>query len=139
MKNSASITIIVIILFSLLVVKAWEKESQNPADLQQKWLVVSMRRPHSSSQQYPVGKYMLQFKASNGLTFKMDANNCEGNYTVSEPGKIQMNIQACTEICCDSDLARELQSLLPHMGTYIIQDDLLTLSGSGQIKLKLIK
>ena len=139
MKNSASITIIVIILFSLLIVKAWKKESQNPADLLQKWLVVSMRRPHSSSQQYPVGKYMLQFKTSNSLTFKLDVNNCEGNYTVSEPGKIKMNIQACTESCCDSDLARELQSLLPHMGTYLIQDDLLTLSGSGQIKLKLVK
>ena len=139
MKRSVPIILGLLFLLSLLLMKACKKESQNPADLVQKWKVVSMRRPHSSSQQYPVGTYILKFEATSRLSFKPDVNTCEGNYVVSEPGKIKINILACTEICCDSDLARELLSLLPHMGTYIIQDDLLTLSGSGQIKLKSVK
>ncbi len=136
MKNSASITLVVLLLFSLLIVESCQKESESPKDLLKEWQVVSMRRPNSTAQQYPVKAYILRFKTASRLSFKLDVNNCEGNYTVSQPGQIKMNNLSYTEICCDSDMAQELASFLHHVKTYKIQKDILTLNGIGEIKLK---
>ncbi|GEO05680.1 hypothetical protein AAE02nite_33440 [Adhaeribacter aerolatus] len=138
MKNSASITLLISILFSLLVIEACQKESVSPEDLLQKWQVVSMRRPNSASQLYPVKDYILQFKRNKSLTLKLDVNHCEGNYTVNQPGRIKITRMSYTEICCDSDLAQELASLFHHVSTYYVQADVLTLKGLGEIKLKRI-
>jgi heat shock protein HslJ len=139
MKNTATITSVVLLLFSLLIIGACKKERENPEDLLHKWQVISMRRPNSSSQQYPVGTYILRFKTAGSLSFKLDVNSCEGEYAVSEPGQIKINSMGCTEICCDSNLAQELAAVLHHVSTYTIQENILTLSGSGEIKLKGIK
>ncbi|MDB5263386.1 MAG: hypothetical protein JWQ14_2669 [Adhaeribacter sp.] len=140
MRNAAIITCILLILFSLLLIKACNEEREAPANLlTRQWQVVSMRRPHSNSQQYPVGRYILAFQPGNRLTYKLDVNTCTGNYAVNGPGKLKLNILGCTEICCDSDISRVIKVLLPHMDTYTIQDDILTLNGTGQIKLKRVK
>ncbi|MGV3587738.1 MAG: META domain-containing protein [Adhaeribacter sp.] len=139
MKNSGSISLLILVLFSLLVIEACQKETEKPEALLQKWQVVSMRRPNSASQQYPVKPYILQFKKDKSLTFKLDVNNCDGAYTVSQPGQIKIERLAYTEICCDSDIAQELASLLHHVNTYQIQADILTLNGLGELKLKRIK
>ena len=139
MKNSASITLLIVVLFSLLVVEACQKESTNPKNLRQKWQVVSMRRPNSTLQLYPVTDYILQFKTAKNFSFKLDVNNCEGAYTVSQPGKIKINSLSYTEICCDANIGQELASLLHHVRSYHIQEDILTLNGVGEIKLRRIK
>lgn len=138
MKNSAQITFVILLLFSLLIVESCQKDSESPEGLLQQWQVVSMRRPNSAVQHYPVKAYTLWFKNKQSLSFKLDVNQCEGNYTVSQPGKIKITRLSYTEICCDSDLAQELASFLHHVNTYKVQDDTLTLSGIGEIKLKKI-
>ena len=139
MKNSGSITLLITVLFSLLIVEACQKESANPKYLLQKWQVVSMRRPNSTSQLYPVTNYILQFKTNKNFSFKLDVNNGQGDYTVSQPGKIKIESVSYTEICCDSNLGQELALLLHHVRSYHIQEDILTLNGVGEIKLKRIK
>jgi len=139
MKNLASLALLISVLLCLLTVAGCQPESAKPEALLQKWQVVSMRRPNSASQQYPVKPYILQFKKDKSLTFKLDVNNCDGAYTVSQPGQIKIERMAYTEICCDSDIAQELASLLHHVSTYQIQEDILTLKGLGELKLKQIE
>lgn len=139
MKNLASIALLISVLLCLLTVAGCQPESARPEDLLQQWQVISMRRPNSASQQYPVKPYILQFKKNKSLTFKLDVNNCEGNYTVNQPGQIKITRMAYTKICCDSDMAQELASLLHHVNTYQVQADILTLDGLGEIKLKRVE
>lgn len=57
--------------------------------------------------------YVLTFLSDGAYRINMDLNNCSGTYSYApEEGSITFKRPACTEICCDSNFAVGMLTLL---------------------------
>ncbi len=100
-----------------------------------RWKVTEIRQPNASNAQLPTKDYVLEFRDNKSVGIKLDINNCFGNYEIADAGKISIQPLACTKACCDSDLAMQIISLLPHMTDYQIKGTTLSLTGAGRVQL----
>lgn len=89
------------------------------------WEVERIKVHANSLFQSPSAAYVLAFN-QNGYTLTLDVNRCIGKYRI-----IRRNIifypSACTEACCDSELAAHLLRILEKTRKYKLTDDMLIL------------
>lgn len=127
----------VLLLFGVLLPVACEPSGEGVSELKQKeWEVVSILQPGSSSPEHAGNTYVLNFTDDTTYTLSLDVNNCSGTYRVKSGSRIEFSRAVCTEVCCDSEFARSLVSLLPGMTDYRFDKGYLILKGEGSIKLK---
>jgi heat shock protein HslJ len=99
------------------------------------WRVASIQAT-GESRQLAEAEYILNFGEDGSLQFRLDVNDCGGNYQLPAPGRIRIERIMCTRICCDSPFAIQLTQLLPAMDGYVLQGNQLTLSGAeGVVRL----
>jgi len=87
------------------------------------------------------GNYYIEFLTNKGygvaLDTTMDVNVCGGQYTVPEKGKMLFQFNGCTKVCCDSDYAKKLISVMGTLSgknaSYITKGDSLIISGNGKL------
>lgn len=58
----------------------------------------------------------------------LTVNQCFGQYELPGQNHIRFPEIACTEVCCDSDIARRFAENLPEVRFYELDDDLLYLT-----------
>lgn len=58
----------------------------------------------------------------------LTVNQCFGHYELPGQNHIRFHEIACTEVCCDSDIARRFVEHLPDVRFYELDDDLMTLT-----------
>ena len=111
------------------------------------WQVESMRVHADSALQFPdSGKvYIMSFEnktidLSREFSLKIDFNTCWGKVNFKVSNKVKFNTGACTEVCCFSEFAENLISLvLDNLSNYERRDTKLTFTGKGGEVLNLTK
>jgi heat shock protein HslJ len=78
----------------------------------------------------------LTFVSESLYTLKLDTNHCEGEYRIFSGGKVYFSLSACTEMCCDSDIALKIHDMLPEMTEYREEKNVLHLEGKGEMELE---
>lgn len=69
----------------------------------------------------------LTFRKDGTYSLKLDINNCGGNFTSGENGKLEIESPVCTEACCDSKFSEKLAKMLSKVTTYEIDGSVLKL------------
>jgi heat shock protein HslJ len=105
-----------------------QKETVNVDLTANKWKLISLTEQQEV--RYPDHDYLLEFRNVANLTVSLDVNGCFGNYHAPGNGDIQfLSGLACTEVCCDSEIAQQFIRLLPSMTRYSGKGDTLTFTG----------
>ncbi|HCS21473.1 MAG TPA: hypothetical protein DIW47_13095 [Bacteroidetes bacterium] len=102
----------------------------------QRWQVERIKKPGRTFNDNAKGTYILEFVNDTSFTLSLDVNSCGGNYSIPDKGKISFASIACTEVCCDLEVAEYLPELLKYTTDYYVKDNFLILTSEGQIKLK---
>ncbi len=85
----------------------------------------------------PSKDYVLKLETNGSVGLRLDVNNCSGAYTAERSGRIRFSQLACTEACCDSEIAELFVQILVGANTYDLQGrKLVLLSGIGVVELK---
>lgn len=100
------------------------------------WRIEGIKKSGQLTFESTENKYILRFTSDTIYTLSLDVNTCLGLYGIPDQGKIDMNVMACTEVCCDSEFAEELSLLLPKMTRYYSKGEELHFEGKGKIILK---
>lgn len=82
----------------------------------------------------------IEFKSDGITDIRLDVNSCFGDYELGDEPTLNISDSGCTEACCDSDFSMKFIEMLPQVGSYEIEDNMLKLyvSGWGWINLKWI-
>ena len=136
MKCSKSVLTATTILLTCLTLWTCKKEDIDIDITSCKWEVISSKKSGQIFSDKPEGSHILEFNNDTNYTLSLDINNCNGQYEISNKGKIDFTTVMCTEICCDSEFAENLPPLLHNISDYFVKGDILTLTGDGQIKLE---
>lgn len=99
------------------------------------WEIVKIKKLGDSDFISSSGAFILNFIDQETYTLKLDVNSCFANYSQSSQGNIALESPGCTKICCDSDFALDVLSLLPKMDKYYFEGATLLLEGQGQMVL----
>lgn len=63
--------------------------------------------------------YILKFNNDGTFNLRLDVNNCGGEYTINLVTRsIDFKMTACTEACCDSEIALEAVEVLEKVQIY---------------------
>lgn len=100
------------------------------------WEVVKIKRQDESDYTKAEKSYILKFTNEQTYTFKLDVNDCFGEYETMAYGIINIGQMGCTEVCCDSEFAQTLLDLFPKMTSYYGKGDELIFEGEGEMILK---
>ena len=100
------------------------------------WKVVKIKSDGQLGYTSTDSTYVLAFSSKTEYNMDLDVNMCAGFYEAPEPGSIEIQPMACTEVCCDSEFAEELAFLLPRMKEYYTRRNELYLEGEGKIVLQ---
>jgi heat shock protein HslJ len=132
MKKRKHITVILIALLSLIM---WSCEKENfDIDLKSSsWKLVKIKNQGDSSYTEASEIYILVFSDDETYTLSLDVNTCFGDYEIINNGKINISAMGCTEICCDSEFAENLISLLHQMTRFDEKGNELIFEGNGEI------
>lgn len=100
-----------------------------------KWEVIELYKdslivPQNDNQ------YIFDFENDTTLNVKLDVNSCFGQYSIVCDDCIEFKGFGCTEACCDSKYAEDIIKIVSESTSYNINDDKLTLKGSGEVVLK---
>lgn len=77
--------------------------------------------------------YNLFFEAESRYTIYLDVNSCFGEYKIGEEQSLTLpEYSACTEVCCDKDIAMEFINSFHKAKNYAIHGDTLILKGGEQ-------
>ena len=136
MKRSKSTLTATTILLTCLTLWTCEKKDIDIDITSCKWEVISSKKSGQIFSDKPKDSYILEFNSDTTYSLSLDINNCDGQYEISDKGKINFTTVVCTLICCDSEFAENLPPLLHNITDYFIRGDILTLTGDGQIKLE---
>lgn len=102
------------------------------------WKVVKMRKSGEVNFTQTDSTYILRFLNDAEYTLDLDVNSCMGQYENPIKGEIDFHALGCTEICCDTDFARDVSLLFSKMNRYYGRGDELHLEGRGKIVLQSI-
>lgn len=82
----------------------------------------------------------IEFKSDGTTAIRLDVNSCFGDYELGDEPTINISDSGCTKICCDSDFSKKFIEMLPQVGSYEIEDNMLKfiISGWGWIELELV-
>lgn len=80
----------------------------------------------------------VEFKEDGSFKLNLDVNSCKGNFTLLENNQISISASGCTKMCCDSEFSNKLYQMLPQVGSYQIENNILKLEipGWGWINLE---
>jgi heat shock protein HslJ len=78
------------------------------------------------------GTYRLSFSDNNQASIRLDVNTCFGDVEIGTRS-IDLNLTACTEACCDSEIALQMLQSLYRVDQYTIKGDSLRLYGPDTI------
>lgn len=109
-----------------------EDEPFDQSFLHHDWKVVSATNASNVTFKAVRG-YILAFSPT-GTAWNTDRNDCYGDY-ILEPDRISINVEGCSERCCDTGIAAELNSLIMSSSSYHMEGDTLILTGEGSVKL----
>ena len=102
----SKITKITVLIFTVLfTVSSCDKNNKNVNDIYHKWEVVDFLSLESLL--YAKDNDFnpkIEFQENGSYTLQLDANNCSGNFILSEQDLINISEVGCTKMCCDSDL-----------------------------------
>lgn len=120
-----------LIIITTLFITSCEKDTTDLTDITRyHWEVIKIKQPGASSYSRAEGSYVLEF----GDTFykiNLDVNDCRGAYEILSDKKINIAGSFCTKVCCDTDFAKKLISLLPGITSYHRKQNKLLLGGGG--------
>ena len=137
----SKITKIPVLIFTVLfTVSSCDKNNKNVNDIYHKWEVVDFLSPESLL--YAKDNDFnpkIEFQENGSYTLQLDANNCSGNFILSEQDLINISEVGCTKMCCDSDFSNKIKEMLPQVNSYSIEKNKLKLNvpGWGWINLEL--
>lgn len=97
------------------------------------WKVIKIKKQGELLYLNATESYIFEFINDTTFTFNLDVNGCGGNYKVINIGDIELGDAFCTEICCDSDFAKDLRQLIPQMTRYYGKGNQLIFKGQGEI------
>ncbi len=100
-----------------------------------RWKVKSTKLTQASAIEYSKAEYIMELSNNNKYTLQLDVNQCSGNYNLIIKNGLSFKPVSCTELCCDSMFSVNLVELLPLTKSYILDNDMLTLTGKGVIEL----
>ena len=123
-------------LIVVLFITSCEKDTTDLTDITRyHWEVIKIKQPGASSYSTAEGSYVLEF-GDTSYKINLDVNDCGGSYGISGGKRIRITRGGCTYVCCDTDFAENLISLLPGMTSYHRKQNKLLLEGEGEIILK---
>lgn len=135
MKHGKFKILLLVISVGLLGASCMKEDTD--IDLSSKhWKVVKIKKEGQLTYTSADSTYMLRFSSNTEYKLDLDVNMCIGLYEVPNPGELEIQPMACTEVCCDSEFAEELAFLLPGMTRFYTMGDLLYLEGTGKIILQ---
>ena len=73
----------------------------------------------------------IEFKMDGTTNIKLDVNSCFSDYELGDESTLNVSDSGCTEACCDSDFSMKFVEMLPQVGSYEIEDNVLKLNVSG--------
>jgi hypothetical protein len=127
------------VIFIFLVVGSCDKED-TPIDISSivhGWEVVSFTASETGISQNATDAYLVEFTNDKNYIIDFDRGPCSGKFSIAGNGVIgiePLSFDLCNSVTTD---AKDLQKLLLSSATYSISgDSILTLSGTGEIKLK---
>ena len=106
--------------------------------LENQWEVLKIKSSEQNSFKHTDETYILVFDSESIFSIVLDVNHCTANYEIINRGEIIISSMSCTYLCCDSDFASELSSLLRKTTAYYCSGNRLFLEGEGEIVLKKI-
>ncbi len=118
------------ILLSLLIPMIIGCSKEKQIIIENNWQVESIKVHADSALQYPAqGKiYTLTFEDKKSYVLKLDINKCSGKVKFKSNNSIDFTDTECTEICCDSDFAKNIVYILTEVEKYQLTDSTLILS-----------
>lgn len=78
------------------------------------------------------GIYRLSFSDNNQASILLDVNTCFGDVNIGNRS-IDLNLNGCTEACCDSEIALQMLQSLNQADQYTLKGDSLRLYGPDTI------
>ena len=100
------------------------------------WRVTRIKEKTSSVWTTVDPEIRVTFISESLYILKLDANHCEGEYRIFSGGKVYFGLSACTEMCCDSEIALKIHDMLPEMTEYREEKNVLHLEGKGEMELE---
>lgn len=98
--------------------------------IENNWQVESIKVHADSAFHHPAqGKiYTLAFETKINYVLKLDVNKCSGKVKFKSSSSIDFTDTGCTEICCDSDFAKNIVYILIEVEKYHLTDTTLILT-----------
>ena len=126
-----------VLLFILIMILNFSCEVDNEVQtIYGKWEVISLYNEESIVQENNGNHYILEFENDSIAKLSLDVNNCMTKCAISNYGQINFKIFNCTYMCCDSDFSVNLLEVLKTTKRYEIIDNILSVSGVGEVKLR---
>ena len=132
MKNDI-FRILILVISSGLLGTSCMKEYSDVDLTSNHWKVVKIKNDGQLTYITTDSTYILRFSSKTEYNLDLDVNICMGLYEVPGNGIIEIQPMACTKVCCDTEFAEELASLLPGMTRYYARGEELYLEGDGKI------
>ena len=95
------------------------------------WRVAELHYTAQDTTLIPEAEYILIFNPDKTYSINLDINNCGGDFKITGKDNIKIRGGACTEACCDSELALEIFEKIMASEKYFVSGNNLDLSGDG--------
>jgi len=102
----------------------------------EKWKIVKLKSCEDVPYSYTSENYIFEFVNDTVYNINLDVNQCSGKYKLFLNEEIEIEMAGCTKMCCDSEFAQNLISLLSQMKQYSENNNELILTGNGTIVLE---
>lgn len=115
------------------------KKDNSDSSLLQRWQVDSLVEHSDSIARNAVNNIYIEFKSDKSITLELEANTCGGSFSLSDSKNLSIEVQLCTEACCDSDFSTRFTQLLSEIKSYHFVNNQLNLSGEENRSIRLLK
>ncbi len=110
--------------------KELQEGGESASPLEGSWKLQRIEKAGKEPQQ-PDHPTFLQFTSDSTFAMDLKVNRCQGGLAYPEGQEIRFKDPICTEMCCDTDLQKNLVRLLAELDRYTIEEERLMLKGDS--------
>lgn len=103
------------------------------------WEVIGLYNYSNIIQENMNNSYVLNFLNDSIVNLNLDLNTCSTNFKEINGIEINFKTFGCTYMCCDNNFSLELKKVLEKSKRYEIKDNILSISGMGEVILRRIE
>lgn len=124
--NRFKLTIISVLI--LVMCSCEKSETETRISIYGEWELIDFMSVESYAYPKDDGfNPVIEFQTGGSYILKLDANNCFGDFTMSNGNSISISAPGCTKMCCDSEFSQKFVAMLSQVKTFQIENNKLKL------------